>query len=463
MNTSINEHIQKLSYDPATILAFNGETFSTVYPTEDKTEGDKYIVVHNEKVPVNQKNFDIAIVNAINDRTYPGALLLANQALVNNMPSGLYAKRAPIKLRINLPGLEEQGTRTINNPTFSSVSEAINGLISAWFKDYASTHHITTNCSYTESKVYTKDHLQVILGFDLGSKLNLDFKAVSENKKQIFILSFKQIFYTVSVDAPEQPGDFFSDDETWENLVNNGVSNDAPPVYVANVAYGRTIYVAMQTSNMSTEIEAKLKSAIAGNQLNTEVLQESIFENSEYSAVVLGGDAETHIPVVTKDFGEIEKIITENSLFTEKNQGVPISYTSIFIKGNAIAAINGSTEYVTTTYTEYSKGSIRLEHTGGYIARVNLTWKLRHFVNGNEQFENCAWEKNDNNLTAPYKVDIPMPANATDIYIKATEKTGLAWDPWRDVVTGPVPLAPHVLITLKGTTMNQKGEIQVLE
>ncbi len=461
MNSLINQHIQGLKYNPAIVLAFNGEKISNVYPKEDKMEKDKYIVIQNEKHRIDQPNYDIAIVNAINDRTYPGALLLANQSLVNNMPSGLYAKRTPVNLRINLPGMEKEGTKTVDNPSFSTVSEAINSMTALWFKNYASTYHIPTNCSYSESKVYNKDHVQALVGFDLSSKLNLDFKAVTENKKQIFVLSFKQIFYTVSMDAPEQPGAFFADDEKWENLVANGVSDNTPPAYVANVAYGRTIYVAMQTNNMSSDFEAKLKAAIKGNKLDVDILKESIFEGSEYSAIVLGGDAETHIPVVTKDFGEIENIITGNSLFSEKNQGAPISYTAVFLKENAIAAINSSAEYVTTTYTEYSKGSVKLDHAGGFIAKFYVTWRERRYENNIEKYTDRKWEKNDSNLTAPFSTVIPIPANATNIHVKATEKTGLVWEPWRTIVDEDVPLAPEVKVSIWGTTLNQKGKVEI--
>lgn len=461
MNNSINQGIRKLKYDPATILKYSGDDYSNLPANEDKVDKDKYIVVHHEKKTVSQKNFDIAIANAINDRTYPGALLLANENLVNNMPSALYAKRAPITLRANLPGIEEAGTKTVNDPKYSTVSEAVNNITTSWLKNYAGTHHITTNCSYSESKVFSKDHLRVIVGFDLGNKLDLDFSAVTENKKQMFVLAFKQIFYTISVDSPEQPGDFFHEQETWENLTGNGVSNDAPPAFVANVAYGRSIYVTVQTSNMSTDFEGKLKLAIKNNTLNADVLQQSIFENSEYSAIVLGGDAEQHIPVTTKDFGEIEKMINENSLFTEKNQGAPISYTSVFLKENTIATINSSTQYVQTTYTEYSKGSVRLDHTGGYVAKFYVTWRERDFVNGVETFKDCAWEKNGDKVTSHFSTVIPMPANATNIHVKATENTGLAWEGWRTVVDEDVPLVPEVKVSIWGTTLHPKEKVEV--
>lgn len=252
MNESITRNIQKLQYNPEEILTFDGEKIKNFVQTEDLIENGTYIVLKNEKRTINHKDFDIAIVNAINDRTYPGALLLANKELINNMPSILYAKRAPITLRLNLPGLEDEGSIKIDNPSYSTVSEAINGMLTTWIRKFSSTHTISTNYAYTETEVYNKEHLKIIAGFDLASKLNLDFKSISKKEKRMFVLTFKQIFYTVSIDVPNEPGDFFADDEKWENLTANGVSNNVPPVYVANVAYGRTVFLVLKTDNSSS-------------------------------------------------------------------------------------------------------------------------------------------------------------------------------------------------------------------
>lgn len=129
MNDSISKKIQQLNYDPNVILASNGEKVENLTSKEDFFEGDQYIVLTHEKKKAAQKNFDITIVNAMNDRTYPGSLLLANENLVNNMPDALYAKRAPITIRLNLPGMEQKGTKRIENPSYSSVSEAINEIL----------------------------------------------------------------------------------------------------------------------------------------------------------------------------------------------------------------------------------------------------------------------------------------------------------------------------------------------
>lgn len=462
MNESITKNIQSLQYDPDVVLAFNGEKIGNVVPAEDQLENGTYIVVKHEKKTATQKNFDIAIVNAINDRTYPGALLLGNKDLVNNTPSTLYGKRAPLTLRVNLPGLEDEGSARIENPSYSTVSETINGILTTWIRKFSSTHKISAIYNYTESEVHSKDHLRVIVGFDLASKLNLDFdfKSTYNNEKRMFVLTFKQIFYTVSIDTPEQPGDFFAEDEKWENLVANGVDKDNPPVYVANVAYGRTIYLVMTTNNSDLELEAKVKGIIKDNKFNAEALYNTVFDNAEFSVVVLGGSSDEHINMITKDRNKIKEIIENNSSFSEANQGAPISYTTAFLKENQIAAINSSTEYVESTSTRYTRGRLILKHTGGYIAKFNATWKERRYNEKGEAVDTSQqWSKNGNKLTAPFSTEINLPANTIDLHVTATEKTGLVWEPWRTVLDRDLDLAPEITVSIGGTTLSPKGSV----
>lgn len=138
---------------------------------------------------------------------------------------------------------------------------------------------------------------------------------------------------------------------------------------------------------MSQEIASKIKVAIDENNLNADIFKESVFEDSQYTAFVLGGDSETHSAIVTKDFGEIEKIITENSLFTKSNPGVPIAYATHFLKGAVPAAINNSTSYIQVDSTVYKSGSVKLHHKGGYVAKFYVIWDECYFEAGEKSVE----------------------------------------------------------------------------
>ncbi len=460
MNKEINDGIIALHYDSNTVLAFNGSTVENLVPTEEMYKDDKYIVITHTKHTASQQNFDIAVASSILDRSYPGALLIANESLANNMPTLLAAKRAPIKMYIHLAGIGDEGTLSIDTPAFSSISTAIDKATTSWLEKN-SGYNTPAMCTYENSRVYSKDQLQVAMGFDLGLKLKLDFDSVNNNTKQIFVVAFKQVFYQVSVDTPECPAMFFADDEQWQNLLNNGVSDNTPPVYVANVSYGRTIFVSMETSNMSADIEAKINAAIKGTHIDASVFNQSEFNDCNYSAVMIGGNPEDISLISSNNIDDIVKVINNGTVYSAKNPGAPISYTSVFMKGNEIAKINSSTEYVETTSTEYSSGSLNLSHTGGYIAKFYVNWKeLSYDSAGNKNYKECSWEKNGDNLTAPFSTSIHLPANAVNIHVKATEKTGLVWEPWRTVVDQDVPLSPSINVSISGTTLNPNKSVE---
>ncbi|MHC9335889.1 thiol-activated cytolysin family protein, partial [Clostridium perfringens] len=74
--------------------------------------------------------------------------------------------------------------------------------------------------------------------------------------------SNKTIFYTVISDLPINPSDIFYDSVTFNDLKKKGVSNEAPPLMVSNVSYGRTIYVKLETTSSIKEVQAALKALI---------------------------------------------------------------------------------------------------------------------------------------------------------------------------------------------------------
>lgn len=465
MNNEISQKINGLNYNPDEILSFQGEKVGSFIPNTGMFNGNTYIVTTKEKRSISDGSADISVIDAITDRTYPGALLLANRKLVENMPTSLQIKRAPLTLRVNLPGIEEEGTVTVDNPSYSAVSTEVNKILNEWLDKKSEKYHNTANSSYSETTVHTKDQLTVKLGCNvesLSKRLDIDFSSTSKGEKTTFVLEFKQIFYTISIDGPEQPAYLFADDVTWDMITSQGVNDMNPPVYIANVAYGRTIYVALETEKNNQSVEAKLNLAIRDNKLDSSVLKDSIFEGAKYSAVVIGGDAETHTAVVTKDFGEIAKIIIDGALFSAKNPGVPVSYTTVFLKHNEIATINRSAEYIKTTNTEYASGKIVLRHTGGYIAKFYINWEEFSFdKNGEKQVTKKFWEQNDQSLTAPFNTEISLPGNATNIHIKATEKTGLLWEPWRTVVNQSVSNSPTITVSIWGTTLNPQKSVEL--
>lgn len=90
-----------------------------------------------------------------------------------------------------------------------------------------------------------------------------------------------------------------------------------------------------------------------------------------------------------------------------------------------------------------------------------MTWKERKYdKNGNPVYTNKSWEMNGKSLTVPFSTEIPLPANTVDLHVKAIEKTGLLWEPWRTIIDQDVKLHPNAEASIWGTTLNQKGEVK---
>ncbi|KGM93553.1 alveolysin [Clostridium novyi A str. 4552] len=458
---SLNDTIYGLTYDPNKILSFNGDKIDSFIPYEGFETPNKYVVVKREKKSVSDSTADISVIDSINDRTYPGAIQLANRNLIENKPDIVSCERKPITISIDLPGMGKDGKKTIQSPTYSSVKAGIDSLLNKWNLKYSSRYTIPTRMSYSDSMVYSQSQLSAMFGCNfkaLNKSLNIDFDSIYKGEKKVMLLAYKQIFYTVSVDAPNHPSDLFGDNVTVDELSNKGVNNNNPPVYVSNVSYGRTIYVKLETTSKSSNVKAAFKALIENQDISSNAEYKNILDQSSFTATVLGGGAKEHNKVITKNFDEIRAIIKNNAVYSAENPAYPISYTTTFLKNNGIATVNNKTDYIETTATEYTNGKLVLDHSGAYVAQFNITWdEVSYDKKGNEIVEHKAWSGNNRDRTAHFNTEIYLKGNARNICIKAKECTGLAWEWWRTILDEKnVPLVKNRKIYIWGTTLYPK-------
>ncbi|WP_203364605.1 thiol-activated cytolysin family protein [Bacillus sp. REN10] len=463
--SDIDVGIANLNYNRNEILAVKGDQIESFVPREGINANGKFIVVEREKKSLTTSPVDISIIDSIANRAYPGAIQLANRAFVENQPNLLITKRKPLNISIDLPGMKKENTITVENPTYGNVSGAIDQLVSNWNEKYSATHSLPSRLQYTESMVYSKSQIASALNVNakiLDNSLGIDFNAIANGEKKVMVAAYKQIFYTVNAELPNNPSDLFDQSVTFNELTRKGVSNEAPPVMVSNVAYGRTIYVKLETTSKSKDVQAAFKALLKNNSVETSMQYKDIFEDSTFTAVVLGGDAKEHNKVVTKDFDEIRNIIKNNAEFSLKNPAYPLSYTSVFLKDHSVAAIQNNTDYIETTATEYSKGKITLDHYGAYVAQFAVSWdEVSYDENGKEIVTHKTWDGNYKDRTAHFSTVIPLPPNAKNITIYARECTGLAWEWWRTILDEKnIPLSNEINVSIGGTTLHPTATIK---
>lgn len=143
--------------------------------------------MEREKKSLTTSPVDISIIDSVVNRTYPGAVQLANKAFADNQPSLLVAKRKPLNISIDLPGMRKENTITVQNPTYGNVAGAVDDLISTWNEKYSTTHTLPARMQYTESMVYSKSQIASALNVNakyLDNSLNIDFNAVANGEKK---------------------------------------------------------------------------------------------------------------------------------------------------------------------------------------------------------------------------------------------------------------------------------------
>jgi thiol-activated cytolysin len=461
----IDEKIYGLSYNQNNILTYNGENIEKFVQAEGFENPNKYIVVKREKKNISDSTSDISIIDSINDRTFPGAVQLANKNLIENKPDIISCERKPITISVDLPGMSDDGKKVVESPTYSSVNSSINSLLETWNSKYSSRYTIPTRINYSDAMVYSTSQLSTMFGCNfktLSKSLNIDFDSILKGEKKAMIVSYKQIFYTVSVDAPNEPSDLFGNSVTFDKLALKGVNNDNPPAYVSNVAYGRTIYVKLETSSKSANVKAAFKALIDNQDISSNSEFKDIIDQSSFTATVLGGGAQEHNKIITKDFNEITNVIKNNSVYSPQNPGYPISYTSTLLKNNSIACINNKTEYIETTATEYTDGKIVLDHSGAFVARFEVKWdEVSYDKQGNEVIDHKSWSGNNANRTAHFNTEIYLKGNTRNISVKIKECTGLAWEWWRTIVdVKNIPLVKERTFSIKGSTLYPTKSVQ---
>ena len=358
---SIGDYLATLTYDANALLNVQpSDAAREPIDTTVTTEQDGNIERTCTRTTYNlQNNFEeIAILRPTADVVWPGALVEANQSLLDGLPEPARFDRAPVKIRVDLPGIGANGTKTIETPDQANVQTAIDEALEWWNANAyeegyvnasSSSNRITTSYSSTQASLDVGLNVAWATG-DVQSQFNYE----TSETQRVVMATYKQAFYTVTFvqESGAQPEDVFGPNVTLED-VRSAFNRDAPPAYVASVTYGRIIMFRMQTSSSytSAEVEAAFRYA-AGSQVegDMEARYQEILERSTVEVITLGGNAAVASEAVTaRSAGDLEPIITgENAVYSRSNPGVPISYVVKYLKDDQLAKLGYTTEYTAT-------------------------------------------------------------------------------------------------------------------
>lgn len=463
--SALKDYLFGLTYNPLDILTRKGETLENRYNTSAKEQNGEFVVVEKIKKTLSTGTADVSING--NQNVFLGGLYKANQNLLENQPELISLARAKGTVSVDLPGMIQSDSRIEADPTTSGMQSAMNTLVERWTKNYSSSHSVPARVQYESTTAYSMNQLKAKFGADFekaGAPLKIDFEAVQKGEKQIEVVNFKQIYYTATFDAPTNPAAVFDKSVTPEDLKQRGVDSQTPPVYVSNVSYGRQIYVKFESASKSTELKAAINAVIKGATIAPNSEWSRLLKNTSVTAVIVGGNASGAAKVVTGTVENLKELIREGANFSAQSPAVPISYKTAFLKDNAQATLQNSTDYIETKVTSYKNGFLKLHHKGAYVARYYIYWdEITYDEQGNPEIRSRQWEDNGKNRTSGFQTEIQFRGNVRNLRIKVQEKTGLVWEPWRTVYNRTdLPLVQQRTITHWGTTLNPKVDEKIV-
>ena len=373
-----------------------------------------------------ESNFDdVSILRPTQGIIFPGALVVGNQTMLDGAPDPLTLGRSPVTLRLDLPGIGEQGNIVVDDPKNSSVQTGIDNALEWWNANaYEEGYVNASNSSYQATTSYSSKQFSLDVGLNIEwatGALASQFEYESSSEKRVAAVVFKQVFYTVTMDTPNSPSSVFSPSVTLSQI-ESAFDSETPPAYVNSVSYGRIIMVRMETTNTDTSISLDAVLEYAGGVSGTGTVNstyDEVLKNSSLTVVTIGGNAEVASEAIssaniTEGPGSLNSVITgENAVYSRNNPGVPIAYSIRYLKDNTFAKMG----YV-TDYRIENCGTFAYAHKNAYIKK-DLSQKMRfrfsYKERGGQNFKTTGWtEVTKNKVNTAAK----PPAGAHDVRIQ---------------------------------------------
>jgi len=429
----ISDFIKNLSYNASTLLNAKetGGGPTKRIKTSDKNTSTSpslgyYQACSTKKYNLKTNFNDVAILRPTNGIIWPGALVVGNKGMLDGMPEPVTLGRAPVNLRIDLPGIGEKGNIVVKKPTNSVIQSNIDDALEWWNANkYQEGYINASNSSYQSTKSYSSKQIGLDVGLNIewatGSVAS-QMEYQSSTTKRAATMVYKQVFYTVTMDTPSTPASVFGTDVSLEK-VESAISNKNPPAYVNSVSYGRIIMFKLETTDTSTSVDLDAVLEYAGGVNGTGTVNatyDKILKKSSITVVTIGGNAEVAAEAVSAiGPGSLRTIITgKNAVYSRDNPGVPIAYTIRYLKDNTFAKMGYTTDYdiIDCSTKEYKHKNVYLDNKLLVDARYRFAYKVK----GTQTIKYSGWKKVTTNAS---KEGIKPPNGAHGVKVQFQ-----AWD-----------------------------------
>ncbi|MCP4131220.1 MAG: hypothetical protein GY754_09590 [bacterium] len=315
------------------------------------------------------------------DVIWPGSIV-EGSSIASGEYAPIFGERGGLSFSISLSNIDGSPGREVSEAKLSNVREAINELLA--LKVTGST---TAKISFELVDVYSESQTTMDLGisFNYGAHaVNSQFNFSDSNINSRVMLKFLQTYYTLDLDTPNNPGDFFGASVTWDDIQSQ-VRGMISPAYVSSITYGRLVLFSFESSASRTALKAAVEyayTAAIGGSVSIAAEYESILNNTTIKATIIGGSASAAVKTIY-GYSELKQFIEEGANYSASSPGAPLAYKLRHLSDNSPASVVLTSEYSVRSChpktPQYTVTVDRVEATGYEIGAFGVHTKQELF------------------------------------------------------------------------------------
>ena len=438
-DSEVANYIKNQDFDPNSALAIDLKPAVALdTKSTGESQGNKLVITKKvQKSATNGSGSLHALEQS--EALFPGQLLIADEGLVSGSPTVMSnLNRGQATFDIVLPGLYDSEF-TANSTKRTQVRNGIQQKVDEWMNS-PKKKKLTAKQTLRVTQVFDQRQAGLDVGFEIANKLNIKADYKQDLEKNIFIVSFEQIFYTVNTSL-ENDTVVFADDVTKAE-VEAEIGNN-PLVMITQASYGKMVFFKIETTKDKAEINAAFKYAGCVD-VESKAKFQSTLENCNISYLVYGGAVEgdkdpenPQLETIT-DTSDASKADTLNALLSnslssnssEVENAVMLSYKTSWLKNNKTAKINATAEYVETTRTVINEQNLTVTNVGCFIVSE---WNIKarkvkvNEETGDVEFGELETLFTGNNICAPQGRQYLIPASYGRVEFHYDILLGQSW------------------------------------
>jgi thiol-activated cytolysin len=300
-------------------------------PSAPQSDGDYECV----KTPVEEvRHYDQLLGQlAVGDVLWPGSLLRGDSVYASRL-TPLLLERAPLTFSVSLESLGG-GARsaTLQSPSLSAYRDAVGQILAQQV-----TGSSPARLSAEIEEVASEEQLAVALGAAVTApvvasvKAGFDFSDTTARSR--YVVKFFQLYYTVDVDPPRLPHEFFTPNVTVDDVAAV-VGADNPPVYVSSIGYGRQVVFTFESSLSKQELHAALAFVYQGGAEvsgSVSLTHEEVLANTKTTAFILGGNGGQAAMAAIGNLEQLRTFIAEGGNYSKDSPGAAIAYKLAYVR-----------------------------------------------------------------------------------------------------------------------------------